>query len=130
MDSFQITVLAIAAVVLIIVLSIIGIALNKLKNKVVYPPIANQCPDYWQIASNQQSCSIPGNGKMNTGNIYSTGSIRFSSVPFVTVPGYSGSTINFNDPGWLANKSAICNKQTWAKSNGIVWDGISNYNSC
>ena len=128
MDSFQMTVLAIAAFVLIIILTAIGIALRKMKKKVAYPPVANQCPDYWNIASDGQSCAIPINGNKNTGNIYINNVLTFTE----NVPGYDSvnSTINFNDPGWVANNSSTCNKQLWANQYQIIWDGISNYNSC
>jgi hypothetical protein len=129
MDSFQIIVLSIATVILILILTAIGLGLRNLKNKVVYPPIANQCPDYWQVASDNVSCSIPVNGKTNTGIIYNdNGSVKFTTP----VPGYDATknTINFTDPGWVANNSSTCNKQLWANQYKIVWDGISNYNSC
>jgi hypothetical protein len=128
MDTFQIIVLTIAALVLIIILTAIGLGLRNLKNKVVYPPIANQCPDYWTVATDNVSCSIPLAGGTNAGNIYINGSVSFTS----TVPGYDSmtNTINFTDPGWIANNSSTCNKQTWANQYQVVWDGISNYNSC
>ena len=49
-------------------------------------------------------------------------------------PGYSydisdnviSQFIDFSDPKW----KGICDKKKWANENGIVWDGVSNYNSC
>jgi hypothetical protein len=134
MDSFQIIVLSIATVTLILILTIIGIALKKMKNKVVYPPIANQCPDYWQVSADGTSCTIPLQGKSNTGSIYDGASIPFSSTPGATnyVPGFntSNATINFKDAGWSAGKTSTCNQLDWANKYKIVWDGVSNYNSC
>jgi hypothetical protein len=130
MDSFQIAVLGVAAIVLIIILSVIGVVLGNLKNKVVYPPIANQCPDYWKVASDNVSCTIPAPGALNTGKIRDpiTGYVTFT----VPVPGYdaSSNTINFTDPGWVLNNSSVCNQKLWATQYGVVWDGVSNYNSC
>lgn len=125
MDSFQMIVLAIAVVVLIIILTAIGLGIRNLKNKVVYPPIANQCPDYWEVADDKISCSIPGQSGKNKGSLATTASIN-------SVPGYDSANnkIDFTVPDWNINKSAICNKQEWANKYGIVWDGISNYNSC
>ena len=131
MDSFQITVLAIAAIVLIIILSIVGITLGKLKNKIVYPPIANQCPDYWRVAADNVSCQIPLKGNLNAGNIYnSSGSVSFTNTN--TVPGYydASNIINFTDPGWMLNNSSVCNQKLWATQYGVVWDGVTNYNKC
>ena len=34
--------------------------------------------------------------------------------------------IDFSDSKWTGE----CDKRKWANENGIVWDGISNYNSC
>lgn len=136
MDSFQIIVLLIATVVLILILTVIGITLSKNRNKVVFPPIANQCPDYWKVSSDGISCIIPMSGEINSGSIFSGGpTIPFVSDPANTanyVPGFNttNSTINFNDPGWVVNKNSTCNKQIWAKKYKIVWDGVSNYNSC
>jgi hypothetical protein len=129
MDSFQITVLAIAAIVLIIILAVMGVTLGKLKNKLVYPPIANQCPDYWRVASDNTSCTIPIKGNLNAGTIYnSSGSVSFTNP----VPGYNdgNNTINFTDPGWVLNNSAVCNQKLWATQYGVGWDGVTNYNSC
>lgn len=133
MDSFQMIVLAIATLVLIIILSIIGIALNKLKKTTTYPPIANGCPDYWD-ASGVGICRIPSSIGKNVGTMYGAGTTTLVST-FASPPTYgytagAAATINFNDQGWLSNKSATCNKQIWAKKYGIIWDGISNYNSC
>lgn len=134
MDSFQIIVLLIATVVLILILTVIGINLTKNKNKVVYPPIANQCPDYWKVSSDGTSCTIPMSGETNSGSIFSSGTnIPFTNDPANTanyVPGLNANTINFNDPGWVVNKNSTCNKQIWANKYKIVWDGVSNYNSC
>lgn len=136
MDSFQIIVLSIAAVVLILILTVIGLGLKTMKNKVVYPPIANQCPDYWQVAADGTSCTIPVTpSDKNAGTIYTgTGSIPFSATPGNAnyVPGYNSTnaTINFSDAGWSAGKTSTCNQKAWATKYNIVWDGVSNYNSC
>lgn len=132
MDSFQITVLAIAAIVLIIILAVIGIALNNLKKTATYPPIANGCPDYWE-ASSPGVCRIPSSSGKNVGTMYGDASTLVSTFASPPTYGYTAgaaATINFNDQGWLSSKSSTCNKQIWAKKYGIVWDGISNYNSC
>ena len=34
--------------------------------------------------------------------------------------------IDFSNNAW----SGVCDKKTWANTNNIVWDGISNYNNC
>ncbi len=130
MDSFQKIVLAIATVILILILTIIGVMLTKYKNKVVYPPVANTCPDYWKISADGLSCSIPSSSAVNVGNIYkSDGSLAISSTDTY---GYdsTNNTINFTDGGWSSSKSAVCAQKDWAGTYNLIWDGVSNYNSC
>ncbi len=132
MDSFQITVIAIAVVVLIVILTVIGVMITKSKNKVVYPPVASTCPDYWKVADDGVSCTIPTKSENNVGNIYSGDTLLLNST---NTPGYSSngvsSTIDFTNAGWSSSsKSSTCSQKDWTGTYNIVWDGISNYNSC
>ena len=130
MDSFQKIVLAIATVILILILTIIGVMLSKYKNKVTYPPVANTCPDYWKISADGLSCSLPTSSAVNVGSIYnSDGSLAISSADTY---GYDSTkkTINFTDGGWSTSKSAVCAQKDWTGTYNIIWDGVSNYNSC
>ena len=47
METFYLTVLIIAAIVLILILIFIGILLNKGNTNLAYPPSFGTCPDYW-----------------------------------------------------------------------------------
>lgn len=133
MDSFQLIVLAIAAVILILILAVLGMMLSKYRNKDAYPPVANTCPDYWSVAADGTSCSIPSNNSssLNKGSVYtSSGTLALTSA---NTPGYNATanTISFTDAGWNATgKTAVCAQKDWAATNGIIWDGVSNYNSC
>ena len=129
MELFYIIVLGIALVILIIILAIIGVGMKNNKGAGDWPPVEATCPDYWTI-DGSGNCIIPKNGSRNTGSIYSGNTIAstFSS----TTKGYFASTqttstpnIDFNDLYYIT-----CNKQKWAKTNGIYWDGYSNYNNC
>jgi hypothetical protein len=138
MDSFQLTVLGIAVIILIVILSFIGITLANNNKSVVFPPVANSCPDYWTVSSDGTKCIVPLSSATNVGNIYvrdklstvfTTTTIN-SKAPYGT-PGYSSGAINFSDAGWTANgKSTICQQKGWANNYGIQWDGVSNYNNC
>jgi hypothetical protein len=135
MDSFQITVLVVATVLLIIIFTTIGILTRYATIEKVYPPIANNCPDYWESVNG--NCLIPGSNSKNLGTIYSGTTINLTgnvdATSGIYTPGYlSGSTaINFSDSGWDSlGKNSICAKKTWANTNEISWDGVSNYNSC
>ena len=151
MELFYIIVTVIAIILLILILTIIGIAMRYQDKNTVFPPVANDCPDFWTIASDGKSCSIPSDGKKNVGKMYdpdtnsTNRNIKLKPVTkdntntytFPTyTPGTNGittaaSTINFTDDAWSSQgQTAICAKKKWAINWGITWDGVTNYNSC
>jgi hypothetical protein len=147
MELFYIIVTVVAIILLILILTIIGVAMKYQDKATVFPPVANDCPDFWTISSDGKSCTIPSNDKKNIGSLYDTNnSIQMKSTindtnntyTFPTyTPGTNGnstsgaSTINFTDDGWSAQgQTAICAKKKWAVNWGISWDGVTNYNSC
>jgi len=137
MDLFYIITLVIAVIFLIILLTIIGLLVNKPNNVSIFPPSANSCPDYWgYVGSGTNStgyCAIPAitDNNRNMGSIYgSSGNLILNST---NTPGFNSAsnTINFADAGWNSQgKTAVCQQKTWATQNNIIWDGITNYNSC
>jgi hypothetical protein len=133
MDYFYIIVISVAIAMLIILLTFVGISLRKKgvsSQGGAWPPFESTCPDYWQIDSTDPNyCLIPGYDKTNnkaprnSGSIYNaTGT---STLTTGNTPGLDSANnrINFSDTYYSA-----CNKQKWANSNGIMWDGYSNYN--
>jgi hypothetical protein len=130
MELFHVIVLSVALVILILLLTFIGILMAKQKSSLTYPPTYNTCPDYWSVAADGSNCTIPNYDGINTGKLYN-GKVLDQSV--FSTPGFSAATnttpnqINFNDSGWSKN---ICKQKTWATNYSVVWDGISNYNSC
>jgi hypothetical protein len=125
MDIFYVIVLSVAVVLLIIILTFIGIKMAN--NKTTegtnsFPPQYATCPDYWQVNSDG-TCAIPASGGRNYGSINPN-----NPSPV----GYDSSkkSINFNASGWAATGTSICNQKAWANSNGVTWDGVSNYNGC
>jgi hypothetical protein len=137
MDTFQITVLLVAAVLLIAIFTTIGILTKYSTFDKAYPPMANTCPDYW-VADPNGNCTVPATpSSPNVGIVYSGNSINLSTDKTDTgkiyTPGYASDkgTINFNDSLWGSmGKTTLCAKKDWATKNNIVWDGVSNYNSC
>ena len=149
MDTFHITVLSIAAILLILLLTFIGILMGHKGGSQAFPTERNDCPDFWQVyvdptadgsskSTHTGKCIIPSaKSKLNCGNIYS-GSLltpEISSDSSIT-PGFKTVTmpdnsvvnyIDFNDKGW---SGGICVKRKWARDHLIEWDGVSNYNSC
>jgi hypothetical protein len=116
----------------------------------------NTCPDYWKLdASN--NCIFPLPSDVNTGNLYTKKNsnivppytnwspfidslIKDSNVngkgytnvidnnlnPIFDSNGNVVPHIDFNDPYWLN----ICQRQSWANSLNLNWDGITNYSVC
>lgn len=129
MDSFYLIVLAIATVILILVLTFVGIMMKKQNGVMVYPPLANTCPDGWRVDGS--FCMVPSSGNLginpSTNAPYSQNDI-LNSNPAAK----DGSNINFqNQTAWTAGgKTAICGQKAWANKYNIQWDGVSNYNSC
>ena len=138
MELFYIIIPVIAIIFIIILLTIVGIAMRYQDKATVFPPAANDCPDFWTVASDNNSCAIPAKDKKNVGSIYSDNDIQLKSSPTNTAfpiytPGTTGtpSTINFKDDAWSSQGlTTVCAKKKWANNWGISWDGITNYNSC
>ena len=140
MDSFQIIVLIVATVLLIIIFATMGIVTKYYSSEnAVFPPIANTCPDLWTVDASG-NCVIPGEtgtNSVNKGGLYDTNKAIILSTDATNAnytPGYAsaGTKINFSDnAAWgYGGKSAICNKNAWAKKYGIAWDGVSNVIGC
>lgn len=136
MDWFHIIVLTVALVVLILLLTFIGIIMSNQKRNMVYPPTYNTCPDYWAISTDGSNCIIPTyDSQLNVGSLYSSPNVLAQSVysttgfnsPLDPATNFATNQINFNDGGW---QGSICNQKTWAINNSVVWDGITNFNSC
>jgi len=154
MELFYIITMGIAIVLLILILTYFGLNLSK-NTAAVFPPTKNYCPDNWTTSNNGNLCAIPSitpatgsiNGKalpghyntglLITGNATTTyaynGNVLTGSVTPGFVTNINGNSINFNDAGWgtqLQGQSSICALKNWANTNGIMWDGVSNYTGC
>lgn len=128
MEWFYLTVLAVAILLLIIMLTFIGTRIKKNEksadsNNNVFPPVQNSCPDLWKAKQEGDiiKCEIP-----STDNI---GSLRNSErmidqLTADNIIGYSDYTIDFS------SYETECDKKKWADKYNIKWDGISNYNQC
>ena len=132
MELFYPIVLFIAVVLLILVLTFMGILLRSQNQTKLFPNNANICPDYW-TSDLSGNCTMPTElsfnnptTMLNTGSLVNLGT-NSAIAPFPTTP-TSFSTTN---PLWgSGGASAICQQKQWSNQNNIVWDGISNYNSC
>ena len=124
MDIFYIIVLSIATILLILLLTYIGIKMKASKlSGGPYPPIKNSCPDYWTI-NDKGKCVQPGVNGRNRGK---------DALNDTNTKGYdkNKNAVDFNDKGWTSGgSSSMCAQQKWANTNGILWDGVTNYNGC
>ena len=142
MESFYWIVLVVAIIALIGALTYVGVLMTYYTKKdATYPPVASSCPDFWTVSdSNPAKCNIPAGdaaGIKNTGSIYDTtgsGSTLAYTLKLTSAntPGLdtASNSIDFSAADWGAGSGAICKKNSWANQNGLVWDGVSNYNSC
>jgi len=127
MDYFYTAVIGIAIVILIIILIIVGVMIYQTSNNTVFPPSALDCPNYWAIGTGSNGnkiCYIPTINKTNMGSFDGKTAAGVGSDT-------NGSYIDFNDSKWGSTAAgATCSKFYWANKNGILWDGISNFNGC
>ena len=112
MEFFYIIVLSIAVIFLILILTLIGILMKESKKKAgTFPPISNNCPDYWVMASDGINCTIPtktiSNGitniEKNAGSLYGTGTgttldIKYRTSYNTNSPNYDAVTENYSFP--------------------------------
>ncbi len=138
MEFFYMIVLAIAVLFLIIMLTYIGILMRYTDTKVAFPPIENDCPDYWVLASDGKSCTIPLSTEKNAGKLYTSdgdsssidikyattyktvdGDINDDTYSFPTyTPGlaYTTTTDNQRQPGSTIDFT----NDAWAGSKGLT----------
>lgn len=131
MDKFYIIVLSIFAFFLILILTIIGRTVVSENSTQQFPPVLSKCPDYWDIDGDL--CLNPKN---------SNGTARLNGKPTITNNNANCSSVDDyhndadcnikpNDTKWSnTNLTPTCNHKKWANINNIMWDGVSNYNSC
>jgi len=122
MDSFYNIVLIVALVMLIILLIVLGTLITESDNN-VYPPTSLKCPDYW--VETEEGCEPQG---INDGGVETA--LEFYDE---TKSNYF-KTIDYEDDEAISSKytgiSDVCARRKWALNSNVVWDGVSNYNSC
>lgn len=141
MDGFYTTVLSVAAIILILMLTYVGILLYYAKSDQVFPPHQKPCPDYWEMDADGK-CIIPiATTLRNRGELITNDGVLAAAQARDTVtPGVINKSntnpvtvIDFKHAGWktvYGKKSDLCNKKYWADSLDIQWDGVTNTNQC
>lgn len=98
--SFYSTVLQIALVILILIMTYIGVQMYR--NRTAFIPEPAMCPDYWNLTGDGNMCKYD---QINKGD-------------------YGSDALN------VKQFKTPCEKYNWAKTNKVVWDGISNATVC
>jgi len=143
MEAFYKITILVAIVFLILALTVIGILLGKKSNVLVYPPVMNTCPDFW-LMDGSNNCIVPNvgcpspiddNQIVDCSRNYLNGLGDVNSLTKENTFGFTSTKnadntttlkINFQDPQW----TGTCQQMSWAMKNNIIWDGVTNYNSC
>lgn len=123
MLSFYSIVIIIAIIILVIALTVIGITLSKNKNTKEYPEYPNTCPDFWSLDNTMckpmSNINTPSPDRLKYGKPSHDGVTLDINKTKIT-------SIDINDSNWVSH----CDKANWTKKNGILWDGITNNNTC
>jgi hypothetical protein len=123
MLSFYTIVIIIAIVILVIALTVVGVTLSNKKNTIPFPDYQNTCPDFWTLENNGTTCKPPLSN-MNTPS--PNKAVVAAKHDGVTSVNKTITTIDVRDDNWVS----ICDKSSWAKKSGILWDGVTNNNTC
>jgi hypothetical protein len=132
MDYFRTIVLSVAVIVLILLLTVVGLILGKQSSNKTFPPEYTDCPDYWTFNTDSSMCKIPSYGlktSLNVANVYDKRGkmlLNSSNTPGFTRDASNNVYVNFKDSAW----GGVCNMKKWSNENGVVWDGVSNFNTC
>lgn len=122
MDRFYNIVVIVAIVILILCLIAVGIMLQNKKEETIFPEKVSPCPDGWEVTSDG-GCKVPAAGHKNVPATFNYDTQIWKD----SADGTSSNTYTNSSTIYLAETSR-CNKKNWAKDNGIIWDGASNYN--
>jgi hypothetical protein len=123
MFSFYTIVVIIAIIILVIMLTIIGVTLKNKENKIPFPDYENTCPDFWTLdSSGNNSKCIPST--MNTPSPNKAAiAVKHDGVASIN---NKITSIDIDQEKWVS----VCDKSSWARKAGILWDGVTNNNTC
>jgi len=104
----------------VILLVFISIVLNSASSSQKWPPVINECPDYWLAVdpSNNINNMYGDNIKSNVCvNVQNLGKCKSKTGdPYLIM--------DFSSPSYQGIRGN-CEKYNWANSCGLTWDGIT-----
>jgi hypothetical protein len=138
MNNFQNSVFMITMFSLLVVLTITSIILNSKKSDMKYPPIVDNCPDYWYSSYyniDNSGNSIPDEKCSSStygccpDNITPKTDDAGTSCPIAQC--YNVKKLGIPETDVCKTQMdftsyTTCQKQTWANGCSITWDGITN----
>jgi len=153
MDPFYSYVSIGAAIILVLILVAFGVMMAELHSTDLFPPTYQKCPDMWAVNNATGQCVVPSSSTAKNLGLLSTNTSTSGSNAFVTTTSGDGSLpdlldttnsrvtngvtqaiLKLNDSTTISAKypaiSDRCSKKQWALNNGVVWDGVTNYNAC
>ena len=104
--NFQKLIMIIATILLVLALVYFGMAIRNTKFSEQFPPVVDECPDYWTFKGGKHGDNICVNSK-HLGNPSCQKEMDFTGGR------WSGST-------------GFCNKKQWANDCKLVWNGVTN----
>jgi hypothetical protein len=146
MNNFQTLVFTITLFSLLIALTMTAFVLYNQKSSIPYPPVVDNCPDYWY--SSYYNIDNSGNAIPDSSQCADT---TYGCCPDKVTPKTddTGTTCpvaqcyNVKKLGILETENPVCksqmdfsanntcDKQTWANGCKVTWDGITNMpNAC
>ena len=108
MDFYK-SILILAVLSLIIVLSIFGVILSNMSKKQIYPASISKCPDYYSL--------IAGTCVSNETLYSKSDDSKCGNVDYTT---------DYYNVSGTGPNSGLCSKKRWANDCGVSWDGITN----
>jgi len=117
-------VLVVAVILLIVSLVFVGMMLNTRGRKAPFPEYQSVCPDFWIVDGSM--CRPPLGGYNTPSPDKFSGTAPLIQHTGVTIKGNTVVSLDTSPTSW----SNLCSKTSWAKMNGIFWDGVANTNQC
>ena len=111
MNTFNTVVVAIAVVILILTLIVIGVLLHNAIQSMKFPPEVGTCPDYFTMQAKDGA------------------NVCMNKTPPLGNGGAACLSKDFSGAEYQGDKGRAA-KCKWAKSCNVVWDGITNQNLC
>jgi hypothetical protein len=139
MNNFQTLVFTTTMFSLLVALTVTAIILYNKKSNMTYPPIVDNCPDYW--FSSYYNIDGSGNAIPDGSKCSNTtyGCCPDNSTPKTDETGstcpvaqcYNVQKLGTQGTDTCKSKMdfsaySTCDKQTWANNCKITWDGITN----